>query len=241
MFPQNARPTKRARFFEPDGFSSVKRAQKAFPLNQFVSAFDEASRDTAAAIRSKKLESLEKRAVALRTPITAVKCPQSIEPSRRPLHTLKPPPRQSLQGPQEAGPSNIKNARPLTSLIPAIPRSQTSTMTSFTKPITNIIPPPLPGPPSPKPTKGLRPLKPPSFPVNPSRLDRSKMKTLSTTNAAIATNPFTEQGSLNLLAIVAKTAAANFVKPVEREIRRGLLQSPEKASKNKKKQQKYLP
>lgn len=224
---------------EPDGFVTTKAPQKAFPVNQFVSAFDGALQDNHETTRLEKLKSLESRAAALKNP--AANRSSNGQPSRRPLQSLKPPPR-PLRVQPEAGPSNSRNIRPLTSLIPAVHASQTAASSSKPKPVHNLLPIARhAGPTTPKPTKVLRPLKPPAFPLNPSRPDVSKMKSLSETNAAKSTNPFTEQGSLNLLAMVAKTTAANYVLPVDRELRRGLVQSPEKGSKAKKKQQKYLP
>lgn len=64
-------------------------------------------------------------------------------------------------------------------------------------------------------------------------LDPTKMKTILTTRVAVAMDPRTESGTDELLGIYLEQNTGTHVPPAERELQRGLKQSPEKASKSK--------
>ncbi|KAI0784433.1 hypothetical protein C8Q75DRAFT_780185 [Abortiporus biennis] len=70
-------------------------------------------------------------------------------------------------------------------------------------------------------------------------IDTRRMKTISTTRMAQSVNPFTEDGSMGLMAMKLGQTPEIYVDPYERKYRRGLMQSPEKAHK-KSKQPRYL-
>ncbi|KAJ3486247.1 hypothetical protein NLI96_g4371 [Meripilus lineatus] len=59
------------------------------------------------------------------------------------------------------------------------------------------------------------------------------MKTISTTRLAQATDPFSDKGALGLLSIFTKAKKTERMDPMERELKRGLFQSPEKTLKTK--------
>ncbi|CAL1710579.1 unnamed protein product [Somion occarium] len=240
---KDTRPAKRARLFEPDGFSVSKPPQKVFPRVEFVSSFDIPAPENAQDKTTWKVGSVHPLSSSTKTakPSTSG---QKADVSRRPVYrVLKPPPRPTPEPPLPTTTRNGKNFTPLSSTRPMLPSSKDSEPPAG-KPLSRLVRP-LPNPvsSSSKPSKPLKPLSLLKPPVRPSnrrpKPDPSTMKTISTTNIAIATNPFTAQGSLNLFALFAKEMAADYMTPREREMRRGLLQSPEKATRNKK--QKFIP
>ena len=79
----------------------------------------------------------------------------------------------------------------------------------------------------------MQPPPPPPPRKGPSLLDASKLKTISTTRVALATDPRTESGTSEILALQLGQAVSSYVPPAQRELNRGLGQSPEKASKAK--------
>ncbi len=90
-----------------------------------------------------------------------------------------------------------------------------------------------------KPLRPLRPLLPPPFPVlKPKFPPGTKLMPITKTPIALATNIHTESGLNELLSIYIEQHGTGYVDPMERELRRGLEQSPEKKSKAK--EAKYL-
>ncbi|KAI0683730.1 hypothetical protein BC835DRAFT_721486 [Cytidiella melzeri] len=79
----------------------------------------------------------------------------------------------------------------------------------------------------------LRPVPgPPSLPLvknsGPPPLCQSKLKTISTTRVAIATDPRTDNGSAELFSLLFQQRGSTYVDALDRELGRGLEQSPEK-------------
>lgn len=90
-----------------------------------------------------------------------------------------------------------------------------------------------------KPLKPLRPLMPPPFPVlKPKFPPGTKLMPITKTPIALATDIHTESGLNHLLSLHIEQHGTGYVPPMERELRRGLEQSPEKKSKAK--EAKYL-
>ena len=80
-----------------------------------------------------------------------------------------------------------------------------------------------------KPVPGPPPL-PRLDKANPMLAGPSKLKTISTTRVAIATDPSTESGSFEIFSLFLQQQIPGCVDSVDRELRRGLIQSPEKGS-----------
>ena len=99
--------------------------------------------------------------------------------------------------------------------------------------ITSLKPLPVTPPPPNKKLKPLGSLVPPPIP-GPSRRPASEMKTIFTTNVALATDIRTERGQAEVLALYLQQYGTGFVDPTERELQRGLETSPEKLSKRTK-------
>ncbi|GBE87137.1 predicted protein [Sparassis crispa] len=155
--------------------------------------------------------------------------------------TMKP---MSL-GPRPPPANPLRSSKPLSSVTPISRPPPFPGTSSSMKPISRTIPIPPPPKHGASPSKNPASLKsiaaPPSFaPKTPSRSVQREMKTIFTTNVALATDPHTESGSAELLSIFVQQHGHGYVDPVERELLRGLGQSPEKASKNKNKDAKYL-
>ena len=96
--------------------------------------------------------------------------------------------------------------------------------------------PPLAVPEPAKPARSLHTIQPPPPPPlkrEPPVADTGKLKTILTTRVAIATDPRTESGIDEIMALGLGQTIPSFVPPAERELARGLKQSPEKASKAK--------
>lgn len=79
----------------------------------------------------------------------------------------------------------------------------------------------------------------PSTDRAPPPLSPSKLKTISTTHVARATDPRTENGSVELLSIFLRQRGTEFLSADEKELRRGLEQTPEK-NKGGKGQRRYI-
>lgn len=79
----------------------------------------------------------------------------------------------------------------------------------------------------------IQPPPPPPPRKRPPLPDASKLKTISTTRLALATDPRTESGTSEILALQLGQTLSSYAPPVQRELNRGLGQSPEKASKAK--------
>ncbi|KAI0776805.1 hypothetical protein BD413DRAFT_610392 [Trametes elegans] len=148
-----------------------------------------------------------------------------------------------LQPPPVAGPSSKPIQNRKVSILSAhripSPASPKTPVKPVSKAGISRFQPVLPAPAlSKNPPKELRALQPPPPPPLLPRkgapvLDPSKLKTILTTRVAVAMDPRTESGTNELLGIYLEQNAANHVPPAERELQRGLKQSPEKASKSK--------
>ena len=82
-----------------------------------------------------------------------------------------------------------------------------------------------------KPKRTLAELQPPLPRAAPPG---RRLTTISATRVALALDPQTESGAEELMAIHMAQAPSTYLTPAERELARGLGQSPEKASKKKK-------
>ncbi|KAI9068818.1 hypothetical protein FKP32DRAFT_1663556 [Trametes sanguinea] len=221
----------------PDGFESTKRASGKAPARKFTSAFDGqrkakfSSQDT--------LSHLHRRLQSIPGPVAG----PSKEPLAPPKAAKAPMMRVSkipvLQQPV-AGPSSRSVQSRNVSILAAHRVSSPSAPNALPpkaapkgsiQQFQPVLPPP---PPSKDPPRNLRPLQPPPPPaVGPRQPDPSKMKTISTTRVAVAMDPSTEHGADELLGIYLEQQTANYLPKAERELQRGLGQSPEKASKSK--------
>ncbi|KAI0069966.1 hypothetical protein K474DRAFT_1702422 [Panus rudis PR-1116 ss-1] len=223
--------------FIPDGFAVAKKRKvstKDIPRYTFESAFDVAPESSSSSSNH-----------------TGARIPQEKGTSRRSALALPKDARQELPSMPDFSDTAKKPSKaatkklfPMTALRPMLPSvdspDQASPITSGVR-LTSLIPPPLPTDVSlstSKSKRNLRPLSKLPKPVLPTR-DLSKMKTITTTRVALLTNPMTEDGAMNLFAIYAAEHAHEYIRPTDREVQRGLLQSPEKASKKGK--QKYIP
>ncbi|KAI0370849.1 hypothetical protein BV20DRAFT_943334 [Pilatotrama ljubarskyi] len=226
-------PKKRKLMHTPDGFESSRRAAAKAPARKFASAFENTKRSK---LSSKPM---------LARKLSPLPPPPVAGPSNRPIsppavrlppkqHSRIPVPRQPVSEPS-LRPAQRRNASilaahrvsaPVQPKVPAEPFSK-GTLQQFQP----VLPPPAP---SKDPPRNLRPLQPPPVPaVGPAMPDASKLKTISTTRVAVAMDPRTESGTDELLGIYLEQNAASYVPPAERELQRGLGQSPEKASKAK--------
>ncbi|KAI0742743.1 hypothetical protein C8Q80DRAFT_1273358 [Daedaleopsis nitida] len=239
----------------PDGFTTSKplpsrtKAKAQLYAPKFASAFDDPRRS--------KLTSM---ASPLRPPrpVAQVLSVQQAGPSKQsPLRPIRPPiPPPPAESPQ-AGPSKQQGSRtaPMRPMKPPSFESPSKPGTKFTlqndhssprnstrvgtKPVSKAsiqhFQPPLP--PIPEPAKAARSINAlqPLLPLRNGHLpsDANKLKTISTTRLAVAMDPRTENGTDELLALHLEQNAPTYVPPVERELNRGLFQSPEKASKAK--------
>lgn len=70
-------------------------------------------------------------------------------------------------------------------------------------------------------------------PTTPNKLGEREMKTISTTAVALATDVHSDSGGAELLSIFVQQHGHEFLNSSERELSRGLVQSPEKRSKTK--------
>ncbi len=130
----------------------------------------------------------------------------------------------------------------LRSHIPILaPKKGTRSSRPDTKPVLKAsiqdFRPPPPRPPAgpAKPGRSISAIQPPPPPPprkGPPLPDASKLKTISTTRMALATDPRTESGTSEILALQLGQVSS-YVPPAQRELNRGLGQSPEKASKAK--------
>lgn len=239
---QNPRPTKRSRTGSalPDGFaitpkpkSDVKHKAPKF-ISGFVNAHASSSSGSGRDTELRPLQRPDFGAVAPK-------------PAAR-LQVLKPPALDRLAT-TLAGPSDSK---PKPTDSDTRKKGKVSAVTS----LRHIIPPPvqdqytqsprnederhrtvndmLHNPPKIRDSfnSSLKPMPiPPPRPFadrGPLPLSSTKLKTITTTRFAKATDPRTESGSVELLSMFLKQHGAEFVDPVERELRRGVERTPEK-------------
>ncbi|KAI0351605.1 hypothetical protein OH77DRAFT_1429427 [Trametes cingulata] len=228
-------PKKRKLLHTPDGFqSTTKRAALKAPARKFASAFDD----------PKKSKMSSKLVAAPKVPRPLPPPPPVAGPSKRPaspsvprvplkhhskipvLHPVDEPSSRSAQSRNASILAAHRIASPASPKALAKPLSK-GTLQQFQP----VLPPPAP---SKDPPRNLRPLQPPPPPaIGPPLPDANKLKTILTTRVAVAMDPRTESGTDELLGIYLEQNAANYVPPAERELQRGLGQSPEKASKSK--------
>ncbi|KAI0656314.1 hypothetical protein C8Q70DRAFT_1013791 [Cubamyces menziesii] len=245
---REASPTKKRKLMHtPDGFESGKRVGNAkAPARKFASAFDDpkksklGSGDTLA--RNMRPPQAQAQAIPVPGPskdvLVATKAP--VQRQRKASLVTKPVlPKSPLFEQPAAGhssrPMQKRNASILAAHRISSPLPEKSRVKPISKGTIQQFQPVLPAPPHTKdPPKNLRPLQAPPPPaIGPRPLDTSKMKTISTTRVAVTMDPRTESGVDELLGIYLEQQAGNYVPPAERELQRGLGQSPEKASKSK--------
>ncbi|KAI0920436.1 hypothetical protein AcV5_010167 [Taiwanofungus camphoratus] len=196
----------------------------------FTSGFGDTS-----PIRPKPLSKIPARPSKLQWPDTSrhIAGPAGAQKST-PLRVLEPPAWVPPKPHPVSEGSPTKKVTALTSRLPfPLPSYETSAerKTSIHQLHPRLITPPR--------SKKVQPLM--KFPAPPlaavagsSRSVDTGMKTISTTNVALATDPRSEGGSAELLSIFLQQHGHSFTDPTERELQRGLGQSPEKASKSKK-------
>ncbi|KAI0668841.1 hypothetical protein C8Q78DRAFT_1043297 [Trametes maxima] len=238
-------PTKKRKMMHtPDGFESSKNPVAKTPAPKFTSAFDNKRRpkhSTHAVIDSKvspphAVAGSSKPAPERQMAVAPIPSSSGITIStQEPIigSSRNVPPRKNL----------AVTSRPVQNRNAAILAAHKVTFSALPKPRPRPVSkgtllqyqPNLPQlTPSNGPPRNLRPLKPPPPPViGRSMLDPSKLKTISTTRVAVAMDPRTENGADELLGIYLEQQIGNYVPPAERELHRGLGQSPEKASKSK--------
>ncbi|KAI0341262.1 hypothetical protein BDW22DRAFT_343009 [Trametopsis cervina] len=150
------------------------------------------------------------------------------------VRPLAPPPN-PLAGPSTSKPPDQSNTMKLSALRPVISKTvegPSGSKASRTHGQTRTM---LHNPPvinSPRTNEQLKPVPlPPTVPL-PERkgalINPSKLKTLSTTRVAIATDPSSDRGHVELLSIFLQQYGASYVDSVDKELCRGLDQSPEK-------------
>ncbi|EPS97312.1 hypothetical protein FOMPIDRAFT_1128796, partial [Fomitopsis schrenkii] len=219
------RPAKKPRLDLPDGFAKSSSSTRKIAPMKFVSAFETSTFASQSA----------KTGVKARMPVSKAPPPpkpavgDSSAPNKPPVfRVLRPPPLPQLKPGQDGSAS-----RKLTSLVsrPPILLPQQDADTRLVS-ITSLRPRPATAPTNKK-LKPLSSMAPPPI-AGPSRLPASKMKTIFTTNVALATDIRTESGQAQLLALYLEQHGHGFVDPTERELRRGLETSPEKLSKHTK-------
>ncbi|KZT64854.1 hypothetical protein DAEQUDRAFT_759698 [Daedalea quercina L-15889] len=218
------RPAKKPRHELPDGFEKTDRPAKKVAPVQFVSAFE---------TRPPRVTRPAKNAKASvpPNPVAPAKNSGATSTKASSLRVLKPP--LPLPAPHPAkDDSPSKKVSALTSRRP-LPLPQKGASEQLTS-IRSLQPRPV----TPTPSKNAQPLKsiaPPPPPLaGPSRLVASELKSIFTTNVALATDIRSESGQAEVLSMYLQQHGHGFVDPNERELRRGLEQSPEKLSKHTK-------
>ncbi|KAH9834408.1 uncharacterized protein C8Q71DRAFT_768573 [Rhodofomes roseus] len=229
--PDVPRPAKRPRLELPDGFAKASTpAKKATPL-KFVSAF-ETQPPRAKPTKIVKAKAGVPPSDLPRPPKQGTPAKNTGASSSKPtsLRVLKPPaPPQAPKSAAADSPS--KNVSALRARPPPPPpqKGANEQLTS----IRHLQPRPVTPPP--KHSQHLKSIAPPPLPVaGPSRLSASDLKTIFTTNVALATDIRSESGQAEVLSMYLQQHGHGFVDPTERELQRGLEQSPEKLSKHTK-------
>ncbi|TFK77581.1 hypothetical protein K466DRAFT_608003, partial [Polyporus arcularius HHB13444] len=253
--PDGPSPAKKRRVMHaPEGFETLRQitGRAQVPARKFTSAFDDPRRSKLTP-KDSPLRIPRPHAPIPSMPIAGPSKESSLRVLRAPVLPVS-----NLA---HAGPSNhassvasgSRNTTPIHMGVPAFapgPGASTkftlkgSVISSPRKPVSKanlqkLQPPALP--PLPEPVKfarNLNVMKPPPPPPPPLRKgpplpDVSKLKTILTTRVAVAMDPRTESGTDELMALYLEQNAPTYVPPAERELNRGLGQSPEKASKAK--------
>lgn len=225
----------------PDGFLPTKpKHPPRAPITELPrSEFDIQAASTSAAASSSGSSKLRRPNF---NPLAAPpQVPIAKDAPKKQLRVLKPP---VFALPPNAGPSARPTMKPLTagtSLRPMLPPKAPPAappkagLTSILHK-QHIIPPAA----STSASAMLKPLPPPPALAKPSTglVSKRPVKSITQTRIARATDIMTEQGTAEIMAIFLQQHGTGFVDPTEREMKRGLEQSPEK--RNKKKQARYL-
>lgn len=215
----------------PDGFGPSKSGDKRRHVTapKFESGFTKSAPSKGPLAHSSR-------------PLKPIERPDFGAPIRKPsatkLQVLKPPGASEIRVSSSSKPLSrdglskpgaiLSSFRPSNSAISEPGPSTTTETSQANKQKAVRRPPPLESIIPPRPTN-LKPLPPPPPPVDRKRaLDTSKFKTISTTRVARATDLNTESGSVELLSLFLGQHGTGFVDPVDRELKRGLEQSPEK-------------
>ncbi|KAI0651276.1 hypothetical protein C8Q79DRAFT_23721 [Trametes meyenii] len=228
----------------PDGFESSKSAVAKAPVRKFTSAFEDMKHPKRSAHAMANIQAQPPCPVAGSSKI-ASKRSVAVAPISRPSKVPVLPQGPTIESGKKISPKRASEALPRSvqnrhaailaahkTTPPASPKPRPKPISKRTllqfQPVL-----PQPAPPNRAPSD-LRPLKPPPPPViGRSIPDPNKLKTISTTRVAVAMDPRTENGADELLGIYLEQQVGNYVPLVERELHRGLGQSPEKASKSK--------
>ncbi|OCH91327.1 hypothetical protein OBBRIDRAFT_792375 [Obba rivulosa] len=241
-------PAKRPRLSTGDGFAESKSTVKLSALN-FVSAFGASSSTFKRPVQPPAKPT--KRPDPPQPPVQDLNLPgpSRLQQKNPTFRELKPPPRPVVPSPEPSREKRTPQRRSTVKLDAAVgarsgvaekhaivvvnaPRFQPPTSPSRAKKevtLRSLVPPPplLPA----KKEVTLRALVPPP-PPGPSKL-ASGLKSIFDTPVAVATDPRTERGSAALLSLFLQQNGHEFLDATERELQRGLGQSPEKASKTK--------
>ncbi|TBU30916.1 hypothetical protein BD311DRAFT_689822 [Dichomitus squalens] len=243
--------------YAPDGFEGLKPSGGKAPARKFASAFHDPKRS-----RSSPKDTPLGMPARAKPPLSQslLGGPSDVLPLRiqqPPL--LAPDPPQAGPSKHPAGPAFAGKTVPVRLPKPPSFASASVSASKFTlkrhipvlSPERNISSsrakplakasiqeflPPLPAREPAKPARSIYAIQPPLPPPlrrGPALPDAANLKTISTTRVAIATDPRTESGVDEIMALGLGQTAPTFVPPAERELIRGLKQSPEKASKSK--------
>ncbi|KAM5530835.1 hypothetical protein V8D89_015479 [Ganoderma adspersum] len=254
---QRPSPAKKRKLLHaPEGFETLKSTSAKAPARKFTSAFSDPKRSKMtprdSAIRLQvppKPPAFQPSIVGpskgpslrvLRPPPLPPDPPQA-GPSNLPP-VLRPPgkpvPVRPMKPPSFPSASSPASKFTLKSHIPVFAPKKLLNAKPVLKASIQEFRPPSPPPPA-APTKvgrsisAIQPPPPPPSRKGPSLPDASKLKTISTTRVALAMDPRTESGTSEILALQLGQAVSSYVPPAQRELNRGLGQSPEKASKAK--------
>ncbi|EIW56641.1 uncharacterized protein TRAVEDRAFT_65747 [Trametes versicolor FP-101664 SS1] len=220
-------PKKRKLMHTPDGFENSKCAAGKAPARKFASAFDDPKRSKAS---TTKVLVRPVRPPPVAGPSKEASASSGARASRIPAAPKPVAESSSRPAIVQSRHASILAAHRNSSPAPPKPPPKPISKGSIQQ-FQPVLPPPAP----PKdPPRNLRPMQPPPQPTGGRpKLDPTKMKTILTTRVAVAMDPRTESGTDELLGIYLEQNTGTHVPPAERELQRGLKQSPEKASKSK--------
>lgn len=226
-FSDNIRPKKRQRMM-PDGFSTSNTQSKQIQsIPQFSSAFEERTTTPKKLISKSHCLPLDTRSTnSLHPPVQPVKRP--VFSTARPPNTA---PLDERRVPLTTLPYIQKTIDPPSALkcIP-IPTPPKSRMTSNIKPLVRPHPPPLTAVISKQLNTNLKHLPLPVFLAVPQAQPVKDMRTINTTEIALATDLSTESGTAELASIFLHDRSAPHPLSVVQEYK-GLLSSQEPDSK----------
>ncbi|KAI0087616.1 hypothetical protein BDY19DRAFT_239399 [Irpex rosettiformis] len=224
-----ARPAKRPRLGQglPDGFApSTSTVRHLVAAPKVQSEFDEKSFGNA----TRSIRPLGRPDFAGLVPKPATK-PNGNKPL---LPPRPPPPLPSISKPKNSAissPMKLSGLRPILSQPNTFTRETKTTNARESKTSSMLHNPPVIRPrltdSSLKPIPGP-PLLPRTEPKGPPPISPSKLKTISTTRVAIATDPHAESVPSELFSLLLKQGCSTYVDAVDRELGRGLIQSPER-------------